>query len=133
MRVRTKVNEQLGVDRERSTTTIPGVSNSVFFRTKRARSGFYGDEPLIFGEHTANGPRVFFNREGVLSAWGGRWDGGRFRISFDISFDTQHYLTGGPGLAMHAWFWRYHFAAALRLSPRAPVVDRSRSTPDVSS
>jgi hypothetical protein len=123
-----------GVDQEGSTATIPGVSHSVFFRTKRARSGFYGDEPLLWGERRQSGWGIFCNRDGILSAWMGYWPNQR-QVSFSIDFDWNAPVTMPvPGFVVHLWLWHLHMAVAIAFGrvakrSRSAVVDRSRSTP----
>ncbi len=84
-------------------------------RTQLAQSGFNRDEPLLWGERTQSGWSVFFNREGVVTAWANRWNTA-CRFSLEITFDRSHYLRGRPGFCLHAWFWRYH--AALYIGAR---------------
>jgi hypothetical protein len=103
--------------------TIPGVSNSVFFRTKRARSGFYGEEPLLFGERTGSGWNVFFNRQGIVSAWCGRHDRA-CRFSFESTLDRSTTLTARLGLVVHLWCWRYH--AAFFIGARSAIATLTR-------
>lgn len=128
-------DKERGVDREgstaRSTTEFPyGVTDNLWFRTKRARSGFYGNEPLLWGERGKTGWGIYFNREGVVTAWAGGHDGA-CRFSVEVTIDRSDVLRARPALFVFAWCWRYH--VALHIGPRRHgvdvVVDPSRSIP----